>query len=232
MAQRSGRRPWTFYALAAFFTLFVLFLYGPMSAIYILSFQGPSGGLTFPMRGVSLNWFGALFEQQRTGDFAGSFSRSIALAADRAGADRDDLGDGGARLPAALLRRRADLLPGDRQPDHAGPPGQPRHRPDVPVPRHAAELVHLRARRASDLDPAVRPLDHVRGVQPLQPRLRGGGARSRREQLEDPVDRGAADPVPGHHRGRAVRLHPVLRRVPAHAWSRSGRATRCRSRSG
>ena len=33
MAQRSGRRPWTFYALAAFFTLFVLFLYGPMSAI-------------------------------------------------------------------------------------------------------------------------------------------------------------------------------------------------------
>jgi putative spermidine/putrescine transport system permease protein len=80
MAQRSGRRPWTFYALAAFFTLFVLFLYGPMSAIYILSFQGPSGGLTFPMRGVSLNWFGALFEQQRTGDFAGSFARSITLA--------------------------------------------------------------------------------------------------------------------------------------------------------
>ena len=80
MRQRSGRRPWTFYALAAFFTLFVLFLYGPMSAIYILSFQGPSGGLTFPMRGVSLNWFGALFEQQRTGDFAGSFARSITLA--------------------------------------------------------------------------------------------------------------------------------------------------------
>ena len=80
MAQRSGRRPWTFYALAAFFTLFVLFLYGPMSAIYILSFQGPSGGLTFPMRGVSLHWFGALFEQQRTGDFAGSFARSITLA--------------------------------------------------------------------------------------------------------------------------------------------------------
>jgi putative spermidine/putrescine transport system permease protein len=80
MRQRSGRRPWTFYALAAFFTAFVLFLYGPMSAIYILSFQGPSGGLTFPMNGVSLNWFYALFEQQRTGDFAGSFGRSITLA--------------------------------------------------------------------------------------------------------------------------------------------------------
>ena len=71
MAKKSyGKRPWTFYALAAFFALFVMFLYGPMSAIYILSFQGPTGGLTFPMQGVSLKWFFALFEQQRTGDFA------------------------------------------------------------------------------------------------------------------------------------------------------------------
>ena len=76
----SGRRPWTFYALAAFFALYVLFLYGPMSAIFILSFQGPTGGLTFPMNGVSLHWFSALFGQQRTGDFAGSFTRSIVLA--------------------------------------------------------------------------------------------------------------------------------------------------------
>ena len=71
MQQQYGRRPWTFYALAAFFTLFVLFLYGPMSAIYILSFQGPSGGLTFPMQGFSLDWFHALFGQQRTGDIQG-----------------------------------------------------------------------------------------------------------------------------------------------------------------
>ena len=71
-ATHIGKRPWTFYALAAFFALFVLFLYGPMSAIYILSFQGPTGGLTFPMNGVSLHWFGALFGQQRTGDFAGA----------------------------------------------------------------------------------------------------------------------------------------------------------------
>ncbi len=81
MAKKSyGKRPWTFYALAAFFILFVMFLYGPMSAIYILSFQGPTGGLTFPMNGVSLKWFFALFEQQRTGDFAGSFLRSMGLA--------------------------------------------------------------------------------------------------------------------------------------------------------
>jgi putative spermidine/putrescine transport system permease protein len=79
-APRSEKRPWTFYLLAAFFTLFVLFLYGPMTIIYILSFQGPNGGLTFPMDGVSLHWFYALLSQQRTGDIAGAFVRSFALA--------------------------------------------------------------------------------------------------------------------------------------------------------
>src|ERR1700747_1369054 len=73
-------RPWTFYVLAAVFTLFVMFLYGPMACIYILSFQGPNGGLTFPLNGVSTRWFGALFYQERTGDIAGAFSRSISLA--------------------------------------------------------------------------------------------------------------------------------------------------------
>ena len=57
----------------------MLFLYGPTFTILILSFQGPSGGLTFPMNGVSLHWFGNLFEKQMVGDFSGSFQRSIAL---------------------------------------------------------------------------------------------------------------------------------------------------------
>jgi putative spermidine/putrescine transport system permease protein len=72
-------RSLSFYVLAAFFALFVLFLYGPMITIIILSFQGPEGGLTFPMNGVSLTWFRALFEKQAVGDFAGSFSRSLVL---------------------------------------------------------------------------------------------------------------------------------------------------------
>ena len=49
------RRPASFWWLAAFFALFVLFLYGPMFAIFVLSFQGPEGGLTFPLRGVSVH---------------------------------------------------------------------------------------------------------------------------------------------------------------------------------
>lgn len=68
-----------FYILGVFFLLFVLFLYGPMSTIFILSFQGPNGGLTFPMNGASLYWFQNLTEKQMVGDFAGSFSRSFIL---------------------------------------------------------------------------------------------------------------------------------------------------------
>jgi len=72
-------RPRSFYVLSAFFALFVLFLYGPTVTIGILSFQGEGGGLTFPMRGVSMYWFYDLFEQQAVGDIWGSFRRSLAL---------------------------------------------------------------------------------------------------------------------------------------------------------
>ena len=64
----------------AFFCLFVLFLYGPTLTILVLSFQGPDGGLTFPMNGVSLHWFARLFEPQAVGDFGGSLRRSLLLA--------------------------------------------------------------------------------------------------------------------------------------------------------
>lgn len=80
MHSADGSRPWTFYVFAAFFGLFVAFLYGPMTVIYILSFQGPQGGMTFPMNGVSLQWFQSLFEQKRVGDIAGAFVRSLELA--------------------------------------------------------------------------------------------------------------------------------------------------------
>ena len=68
-----------FYFLALFFALFVLFLYGPTITIAILSFQGPTGGLTFPMNGTSTHWFHELFKQQAVGDIWGSFRRSFAL---------------------------------------------------------------------------------------------------------------------------------------------------------
>ena len=74
-----GKRPSSFYALAIVFGLFVLFLYGPMFTIFVLSFQGPEGGLTFPMRGASLHWFAKLWEGMGVVDIAAAFRRSVAL---------------------------------------------------------------------------------------------------------------------------------------------------------
>ncbi|MGJ4938197.1 ABC transporter permease [Bradyrhizobium sp. HKCCYLRH3083] len=73
------KRPRSFYILALFFAAYVLFLYGPMIAIYILSFQGPDGGLTFPMNGVSLTWFGKVFSGGGIVDIGAAFRRSLAL---------------------------------------------------------------------------------------------------------------------------------------------------------
>ena len=73
------KRPASFYFLAAFFVVFVLFLYGPLFAVFILSFQGPRGGLTFPLNGISFRWFQNLFETQAVGNFGASFGRSFML---------------------------------------------------------------------------------------------------------------------------------------------------------
>ena len=79
--QTAGRgRPWTFYALAMLFGVFLLFLYGPMLVIYILSFQGPDGGVTFPMVGTSLVWFEDILKPGQMANIPVSFGRSIALA--------------------------------------------------------------------------------------------------------------------------------------------------------
>lgn len=80
-ASRTSGRPLAFYALAAVFALFVLFLYGPMITIFVLSFQGPEGGLTFPMRGASLHWFAELWRGLGVVDIAAAFRRSLALGA-------------------------------------------------------------------------------------------------------------------------------------------------------
>jgi putative spermidine/putrescine transport system permease protein len=73
------KRPRSFYFLATFFAAYVLFLYGPMIAIYILSVQGPDGGLTFPMNGVSLVWFSKLFAGGGIVDIGAAFKRSLQL---------------------------------------------------------------------------------------------------------------------------------------------------------
>jgi putative spermidine/putrescine transport system permease protein len=75
-----NKLPFGRWALLGFLGLFILFLYGPTITILVLSFQGPDGGLTFPLNGVSLHWFASLFQTQAVGDFGGSLARSLALA--------------------------------------------------------------------------------------------------------------------------------------------------------
>ena len=77
---RTRRRP-GFWPLALLFTGFVVFLYGPMATIFVLSFQGPEGGLTFPMRGVSLHWYAQLAQGLGVVDIGAALRRSLALGA-------------------------------------------------------------------------------------------------------------------------------------------------------
>ena len=74
---RTGSRG--FYFFLIFFVLFALFLYGPMFSIILLSFQGPNGGLTFPMNGFSFHWFGELWKGAGVVDIGSAFRRSLLL---------------------------------------------------------------------------------------------------------------------------------------------------------
>ena len=73
------RRGAGFWLLGSLFWAYVLFLYGPTLTIVVLSFQGPEGGLTFPMNGVSLHWFEKLFAGGGIVDIGAAFRRSLRL---------------------------------------------------------------------------------------------------------------------------------------------------------
>ncbi|NVO06209.1 MAG: ABC transporter permease [Rhodoferax sp.] len=73
------RRAPGFWPLAIFFAAYVLFLYGPMLVIVVLSFQGPEGGLTFPMRGWSTHWFHKLADGLGSVDIGSALWRSLGL---------------------------------------------------------------------------------------------------------------------------------------------------------
>jgi putative spermidine/putrescine transport system permease protein len=75
------RRSAGFWWLALLCAAYVLFLYGPVITIFVLSFQGPDGGLTFPMRGASLHWYRQLWEGLGVVDIGAALRRSLLLGA-------------------------------------------------------------------------------------------------------------------------------------------------------
>ncbi|MBT0571805.1 ABC transporter permease [Curvibacter sp. CHRR-16] len=74
-----ARRPRSFWPLAMLFAAFMVFLYGPTLVIVVLSFQGPDGGLTFPLRGLSLHWFRELANGLGVVDIGAALKRSLLL---------------------------------------------------------------------------------------------------------------------------------------------------------
>ena len=65
---------------SGYYGLFLIFIYGPMIAMFILSFQGRRGGTSFPMRGSSFYWWQKLIEPSVVGDMQGALLRSLILA--------------------------------------------------------------------------------------------------------------------------------------------------------
>ena len=74
------RKAWVKTGFSIYYVIFLLFIYGPMFAMFTLSFQGPRGGTSFPMRGISLHWWEKLIEPSTVGDMQGALGRSIILA--------------------------------------------------------------------------------------------------------------------------------------------------------
>ena len=133
--------------------LFVLFLYGPMIVIFILSFQGPTGGLTFPMNGVSLHWFQRLWEGGGIVDIAGAFKRSLALGLVVMVLTVVLVADRGPRVPQAILRLQRAVLRRRREPDRALDRHLARHRARVPRARRS----HQELRPGLDRRRSARP---------------------------------------------------------------------------
>jgi putative spermidine/putrescine transport system permease protein len=75
---RRGR--WTKRILAVYFLLFLLFLYGPMIVMAALSFQGPRGAVTFPLRGLGFHWWNELVNGARSDTIRETAIRSLELS--------------------------------------------------------------------------------------------------------------------------------------------------------
>ena len=67
-------------ALGGVTLLFLAYQWFPMLTMAVLSFTGPEGGTTFPMRGVSLHWYRELLRVQMVDDFKPPMLRSLLLA--------------------------------------------------------------------------------------------------------------------------------------------------------
>ncbi|MDH4246886.1 MAG: ABC transporter permease [Deltaproteobacteria bacterium] len=64
----------------SYYVLFLIFIYGPMFAMFTLSFQAQQAGINFPMKGFSIYWWRQLFDPNVMGSLHQSLVRSLVLA--------------------------------------------------------------------------------------------------------------------------------------------------------
>src|SRR5207249_9536508 len=134
-----------------------------------LSFTGPEGGTTFPMRGVSLHWYRELLRVQMVDDFKPPLARSVALALACSVTT--------AALALAAAQAMRARFRGSRIYFYLILLGVMAHRPPGGLRRGTARagarsrtrVVHVDLRRAHRVDVTFRLSDHAGGVQPLRP---------------------------------------------------------------
>ena len=61
---------WSKRLLAIYFVIFLIFLYGSMLVMAVLSFNGPQGSISFPLKGSSFIWWETLFNSDLPGSKA------------------------------------------------------------------------------------------------------------------------------------------------------------------
>ena len=74
------KKAWIKTLFSGYYILFIIFIFGPMFAMFVLSFQGRLAGTNFPMRSYGFYWWKKLIEPSVVGDMQGALLRSIILA--------------------------------------------------------------------------------------------------------------------------------------------------------
>lgn len=74
------RRAWVRTFFGSYYAVFLLFVYGPMLAMFVLSFQGRMARLSFPVRSWGFYWWAKLIQPSAVGDLQGALLRSLILA--------------------------------------------------------------------------------------------------------------------------------------------------------
>src|SRR5438128_2431754 len=76
-----GERRATRWGMGFYFFLFLIFLYGPMIVMAVISLQGAEASINFPLKGFSFHWWGALWNGENSAVIKTTAGQSLRLGA-------------------------------------------------------------------------------------------------------------------------------------------------------